>query len=406
VKQALSLLLLHYLRLLAKLQLAKINLLLRLQGQRLTIIGVTGSAGKSSAVLAIEAALKSKFAVKTTAGSNSESGIPLTILGLKAIDYRLTDWLRICLLAPLTIFTNWQTYQIFVVEMGIDSPQEPKNMSYLLKILQPQIGLFLNVSSVHAAFFPSVKAISREKAKLINSLPPSGLALIGPQPLIKKYLKVSCPIIELQPQVIEIPGFLLPHVYYLSFSAALHIATHLGISHQQAISSIQKNFRLPPSRSTLIKGQKSSTIIDSSYNSSPLACQEMLKFLATFSSPRIAVLGDMRELGKESRKEHHLILNHALQSADLVVSVGPQSQKYFSPNAKVHKFIYWWQAADFLKNCPQLTKATLLVKGSQNTIFLEELIKELLRDRSDRRHLCRQSPYWLNLKKSFRLQNS
>ena len=68
------------------------------------------------------------------------------------------------------------------------------------------------------------------------------------------------------------------------------------------------------------------------------------------------------------------------------------------------KFDYWWQAAEFLKQ--QINgDETILIKGSQNTIFLEELVKSILLDPSDSSKLCRQSAWWLKTKNKFRNQN-
>ncbi len=128
----------------------------------------------------------------------------------------------------------------------------------------------------------------------------------------------------------------------------------------------------------------------------------MLDFLSTFPSPRIAILGDMRELGQSSSISHRQIYQKALKTSDIIISVGPQTKKYFGP--KVKKFLFWWQTTDYLqKNLPP--KSTLLVKGSQNTIYLEELIKSLLQNPSDSAKLCRQSPYWLKTKQDFKNQN-
>jgi len=129
----------------------------------------------------------------------------------------------------------------------------------------------------------------------------------------------------------------------------------------------------------------------------------MLSFLASYPSPKIAVLGDMRELGAASKISHQNLYQTALNSADIIISVGPECSRYFGSKAK--KFMFWWQASDYLKNnLPQ--NATILVKGSQNAIFLEELIKELLKNKSDISKLCRQSKYWLKIKTKFQTENS
>jgi len=397
MKNHLALLFLHYLRFFARLQLAKIKLL----NPKLVIVGITGSAGKTSTLLAAEAALTPNFRVKTNYGGNSESGIPLNILGFKNPDFSFLSWLKIALLTPFKLLTNWKIYDLYLIEMGIDSAKSPKNMSYLLSIVKPDIGVFLNVTSAHLENFSSLDQIAQEKAKLVNA---ANLAIINKSdPLVKNYTK-NKNTISIKPIKIDIPNFLLPDIYNISLGAALAIAQKVNLNQITAIDNLKNNFHLPPSRSSILQGINKSTLIDSSYNSSPLATTEMLNFLASYPSPKIAVLGDMRELGNASKLSHQNLYKKALSCADTIISVGPQTSRYFSSKSK--KFLYWWQAADYLKNnLPQ--NATILIKGSQNTIFLEELVKELISTNKLKHYLsnnliCRQNPYWLKVKRKFR----
>lgn len=397
MKKNLGLLFLYYLRFFARLQLTKIKLL----NPKLITVGITGSAGKTSTLLAIEAALKPNFRVKTNYGGNSETGIPLNILGLNNPDFSLLSWLKIALLTPIKLLTNWKIYDVYLIEMGIDSSQSPKNMSYLLSIIKPDIGIFLNVTPVHLENFSSLDQIAEDKAKLVNT---AQTAIINKSdPLVKKYTK-NKKTISIKPIKIDIPNFFLPDIYNISLGAAITMAKTLNLQTSTAIDNLKNNFHLPPGRSSILKSINNSTLIDSSYNSSPLATIEMLNFLKTFPSPKIAVLGDMRELGAASELSHQNLYQTALNITDTIISVGPETSRYFGPKAK--KFMYWWQAADYLKNnFPQ--NATILIKGSQNTIFLEELVKELIPSNKLKHYLsnnliCRQSPYWLKLKNNFR----
>ncbi len=198
-RHLLARLVLDYFRILAQLQLIKINLWRRLRGQKsIIIIGVTGSAGKTSTMHALVAGLKSQFQVKYSQKANSESGIPLNILGLSMKDYSFKDWLRVALGAPLKLLTNWQDYDIYVVEMGVDEPTEPKNMGYLLKIIRPQIAVFTSVTSVHSQQFEAagykdpLRAIAQEKGRLIASLPQDGWAILnGDDPLVEQQKKTD-----------------------------------------------------------------------------------------------------------------------------------------------------------------------------------------------------------------------
>jgi UDP-N-acetylmuramoyl-tripeptide--D-alanyl-D-alanine ligase len=396
MKEKVSLLVLNYLKFFAKIQLGKVKLVQKLKKQDLTIVGITGSAGKTSTLQACQAALSPHFKIKTNQGFNSETGLPLSILGLKMTNYNPFSWLIIMILTPIKLLINWQSYQLLLLEMGIDSPKKPKNMEYLLSITNVDIAILLNITSVHLANFNSIDQLAKEKAKLVNQ---AKTAIINPQDkLVKKY-NTNKNTIKIIPTKIKIKDHYLPEIYQITFGAATSLAKLLNISLSQAVQNIQKNFTLPSSRSSILKGIRDTAIIDSSYNSSPLAVKELLRFLNTFKTKRIAVLGDMRELGQASQKEHRQLYQLALDSTDLIISVGPETKQYFGDQA--NKFDNWWTALNFLKKNIK-GKETILVKGSQNTIYLEELVKSILKNSSDSKKICRQSPYWLKTKDKFK----
>ncbi len=396
MKKYLSLLLLYYFRFFARLQLLK--------NRKMTIVGVTGSAGKSSAISVCQAALGSKYKIKTNNGTNSESGIPFAILGIKISGYSPIDWLKYILLAPIQLISNWQKYDIYLCEMGVDGPDSPKNMSFLLTIIKPQIGIFLNANLSHSQNFDQtlptdqiLLKIGLEKSKLITSLPSTGFALINNNdPIVAKTTQNTlAKKIYLKPIHIDFSNFATPQSFDVSISAAINLAQIFNINQTEAINNIKNNLILPPGRCSILNGINNSTIIDSSYNSSPLACSEMLDILKKYPSPRIAVLGDMRELGLQSKSAHQNIYQLALKSADTIISIGTDTNKHFGD--KAIKFLNYSDASIYLiKNLPK--NATVLVKGSQNTIFLEELVKSILKNPADANKLCRQSPYWLKIK--------
>jgi UDP-N-acetylmuramoyl-tripeptide--D-alanyl-D-alanine ligase len=371
MQKHLALFVLNYLRLFAKIQILK----LRILNPKLKIIGVTGSAGKSSAIYAIDHVLSSRYNTITTKNYNSESGIPLSLLKLKITNYSIIDWLKILLLAPLKLISSWQKIDFIIVEMGIDSNLPPKNMDYLLSIIKPDIGVFLSLSTVHMANFENnIDNIGKEKAKLINSLPASGYAIFNPN--LKKYIHTKAKIIKIKSGI-----------------QTKEIASAIGKLFR--IKADFTNLQLPPSRCSILKGKDDSTIIDSSYNSSLVAATEMLKLLKDYPSPRIAILGDMREIGKTSKEEHEKLYKIAQKNADIIIGVGIETKKIFKTNYK-----YWWQIPT---NFPK--KSTILVKGSQNTIYLEEFVKKILKNKLDKKLLCRQSPYWQKTKQDFKNKN-
>lgn len=403
MKKNISLLVLAYIKFFAKLQLKKIRFLQKIKKRQLDIVGITGSAGKSSTLIACQSIFPKKYKVKTNNNCNSESGLPLSLLGLKLDDYNFFSWLQMVILSPFKYLTNWQSYDILILEMGIDSASWPKNMDYLLSVVKPNIGIFLNVSSVHLMNFKNIDEIAQEKAKLVNQ---AKTAIINSQDkLVKKYTQ-NKNVIEIIPTKIKFDNFYLPDIYQISFGAALSLARIFNINYQEAVKNIQTNFALPPSRSSILDGIKNTTIIDSSYNSSPVACVELLKFLTTFKTKKIAILGDMREIGDSTKIEHQKIYDLAIKSADLIISIGPETKKYFisrdvARNVSTFNFDNWWTASEFLKT--QIKGGeTILVKGSQNTIFLEELVESILKNPSDISKLCRQSKYWLKTKSKFK----
>jgi len=406
VKKNISLFVLAYIKFFAKAQLKKVRLIQKLKHRQFDIVGITGSAGKTSTLLACQTVLSPHLKIKTNDGYNSESGLPLSIVGLKISDYSFFSWLKILFLLPLKYLTNWQPYDVLILEMGVDSPLWPHNMDYLLSIVKPNIGIFLNVSSVHLTNFKNIDQIAQEKAKLINQ---AKTVIINTQDkLVKKYTQ-NKNIINITPTKIKFTNFYLPDIYQISFGAALSLARIFNINYNEAIKNIQTNFSLPPSRSSILDGIKNTTIIDSSYNSSPIACQKMLEFLDTFKTRKIVVLGDMRELGSSNESEHNKIYQQAIKTADLLISVGPETKKYFisrdvARNVSTFNFDYWWQAADFLKE-QLIGGETILIKGSQTNIYLEELVKSILKNPSDSSKLCRQSKWWLKTKNNFKKKN-
>ena len=333
MKRIVASFLLNYFRWLAKIQLKKVSP---------TIIGITGSAGKTSTLQACEAILTDHFDTKVSHKANSESGIPLNILDLHPHTYSPLEWFTFALRAPLHILLLWPSFKIYVVEMGIDGPSEPKNMSYLLKILQPDVGIFLNVAPTHAETFDHlingnekdrraklVELIAAEKGKLITSLAATDTAILNAdEKLILqlqnqtkarvitfgkssastvqivsfktnksgtecefKYNDKSCKII--------INGHILPDSYSYTFAAAVAAGISQKLTLEQACVSLQKNFTVPPGRSSVIEGINGSTILDSSYNASTAPMLDMLELLDTTPAKRkLALLGDMRELGE------------------------------------------------------------------------------------------------------------
>lgn len=434
IKSLLSRLVLGYFRLLARLQIQK--------NRSAIIIGITGSAGKTSTRLALALILSSKGKVKHSSHANSESGIPLNILGLKPINYSPIDWARLLILAPLMLIINWERFDYYIVEMGIDSPRPPKNMSYLLRILRPHVAIILNAGLVHGQAFdhlvkdrnPSRRAekiineIAKEKMKLASSIDPTGVAIINQDQkelisqtgLVKARLitvgkssKASVRILKVNPtkrgfsltfsfqnqEYVLNLNSLFPAPYGYTFAFALAAGMALGITPTTALNALNK-YHSPRGRLRLFDGINSTHLLDSSYNASPLAMQENLALLTKLAGHhhRIAILGDMRELGFQAKLIHKQLADWIIEYSDEVLLFGSDVKLYTLPVLAAQHF----PARHFSKMSDLISYATtntpsgsyILIKGSQNTLYLERAVEALLANPKDVSQLCRRGPYW------------
>lgn len=434
IKRSLSNFLLLQLQILAKIQIFKI---------KPTIIGVGGAAGKTSLSNFISIILKENYKVRDTKGKNSETGIPLSILGLSLEDYSVLEWFKVLIFSYIKVIFDWNHYDFLIAEMGIDSPYEPKNMSYLLKIIRPKIGVLTNIALEHSEYFdPLVKNEDQNKRKnkileitskqeelLLKSLPKDGLAVLNIdnsqiakiKDIKAKKITVSAKDKNADFYINEIKTVInefnvkfsynkenyeiklptpLPSYYANSLVLSIAISTGCGIGVSQSIDILEKEFSLPPGRATVLEGIKNTTIIDSSYNSSPSATAEMLELLSRISNKRrrVAVIGDMRELGSLSRIEHKILGKQLIRNTDLVILIGPLTAMYTAPVLQKNKHPYYsfttfTQAKrNILDNIKE--KDIMLVKGSQNTLYLEKAVEMLLKDKKDVVKLCRRGEFW------------
>jgi UDP-N-acetylmuramoyl-tripeptide--D-alanyl-D-alanine ligase len=458
---------LSYLRFFAKLQLKK--------NKQAKIVGITGSAGKTSTQSAVLAALgknKARLKIKINHKANSESGIPLDILGLKVKDYSSLDWLRLILLAPWQLLSNWEQFDVYVIEMGIDSPLPPKNMEYLLAIIQPQIAIMLNAKAIHSENFDqfinetdkdkreqaAIRLIAVEKSKLAQSLPSKGLAIINRdnQAIWEFSRQTQAEILtfgtnggnidhELDLKLIDwqvsldgsrfifeinnrlkkyhsgdrlleitLKDLILGKHHSATLASAILLAFKLGLKKGEIKRNLEKYWTIEPGRTSLLASKNNSHLLDSSYNASGmLEMIELAKNLASSDQKikrLLAIVGDIRELGKEAQPIHQEVAQALADSFSEVYLVGPLMKDYALPilqdkieknEGKIRQVKTYLDSKLAGEDLAKKLEAgdLVLVKGSQNTIFLEKAVELLLEDEKlAKKVLCRQSQYWLNLK--------
>lgn len=387
------------------------------------IIGITGSVGKTTAKEAAVKILGSKFKIHANKKSfNSEFGIPLTILEEESGFSSALKWVGIL---TRSFFKSFKKLEVdfLILEMGVDKPGD---MQALLKVLQPTIGVMLAVKPVHLASgqFQDLEAISKEKGLLIANLPSDGVAILNQDDALvsklsspdrKVFFGVKnpaaitasdigenldgiCATIHHGENTITLTAPILGKHNLTSLLAAITVGLEAGIGLEECVKAL-RDFHLPPGRLNLLEGVNHSKIIDGSYNSNPGSCAAALKTLGGMETTgrKIALLGQMNELGEKSEALHREIGREATQVAHEVIGVFGDA-KYFVEEAEKKNITgKYFETANAAANYLRKTLGEndlLLVKGSQNKVRLEKAVIELLVNPEDKKLLCRQEAYW------------
>ena len=188
--------------------------------------------------------------------------------------------------------------------------------------------------------------------------------------------------------------------------AAGAVGVKFGLTSAEIMNGMSK-IKAISGRMNMLRGINGSTIIDDSYNSSPLAVHSSLRELYEITAnQKIAVLGSMNELGETSQAEHQE-LGKLCDPDQLawVVTVGEEAEKYLAPAAQargcsVKSFTNSIDAGGFVRGIIE-NNSVILFKGSQGGVYLEEAIKVILHDSSDQSRLVRQSADWIKTKRNF-----
>jgi UDP-N-acetylmuramoyl-tripeptide--D-alanyl-D-alanine ligase len=188
--------------------------------------------------------------------------------------------------------------------------------------------------------------------------------------------------------------------------AAAAVGLKFGLTSADIKSGLEL-IRPVPGRMNILRGLNGSTIIDDTYNSSPVAAVSAIQTFYSMEAPqRIAIMGSMNEMGDLSAVEHEKIGKlFNVDLVDWVITVGADAEKYLAPAARsqgcqVKSFANAVQAGAFAHSVMQ-QGALILAKGSQGDVYCEEAVKILLLDQNDVSQLVRQSPAWMATKEKF-----
>ncbi|GAB4469793.1 MAG: UDP-N-acetylmuramoyl-tripeptide--D-alanyl-D-alanine ligase [Anaerolineales bacterium] len=293
------------------------------------VVGITGSVGKSTTKELIAEVLgRSYSTLKSPGNLNNEIGLPLTILHLS------------------------ESHQRAVLEMGFYVPGE---IAFLCDIALPQIGVVTNVGTVHAERAGSQEVIAQGKSELVQALPPApeGVAILNiDDPFVRGMAsKTQARVFfygldaqadlwadEIQSHGLEGISFRVHYhneILYLrvpllgrhSVHTALRaIAVGLvdGLSWQEIVHGLQSTpIQL---RLAVVRTQQGALILDDSYNAAPESSLAALNLLEDLDGRKIAVLGDMLELGIYEMHGHEIVGRRAAEVADLLITVGERGK--------------------------------------------------------------------------------
>lgn len=393
------------------------------------IVMVTGSVGKTSTKDAVAAVLSARFLVRKSEKSfNSEFGVPFTILGADNPWDDPFAWISLVKrsLALLVLPNHYPN--MLVLEVGADRPGD---LARILRIATPDavvvtqlpevpvhVEAYASPEAVREEEFSPAYALAAEAPLIISADDPYALdaARRSPARVISYGAAENASVRVSDIAFSESEGIVIGmgadvttgdthskvvvkgsvgDVQILPVAAALATAVAFDIPLASAVTALDA-YVPPPGRGRLLKGRGDSIIIDDSYNASPIAVEKALTSLKVFphAKRRIAILGDMLELGRYSVTEHERIARIAGESADVIVTVGIRARAFATApkKAEVVQFDNARAAAAALGDAIQ-SGDVILVKGSQS-VRMERIVKALLRDREDAVRLVRQEKKW------------
>lgn len=348
-------------------------------------VGITGNVGKTTTKEAAAAALGARYRVLRTAASfNNEIGVPLTFLRLEP------------------------THEVAVIELGFYVPGE---IADLCRLVRPRIGIITEIPAipVHFSRTPNVEAIAAGKAELIESLPDDGFALLNadsprvralaPRTRARVVLFGESEDAQLRATDVHADGLAglrftasyegervavalpIPGRQLVPAAlAALGAATALGVPLREAAVALG-TLEQPAHRMEVRQGA-GVTVIDDSYNASPAAVHAALAVLRDVKGRRIAVIGDMLELGSFSADAHDAVGRDAARSTDVLIGIGELARTAVDSARTAGLAEAYWarepgEALVVLRRLQQ-PGDTVLVKGS-HSLALDRFADTLVR---------------------------
>lgn len=380
------------------------------------IIGVTGSVGKTSTKLAIASVLEGERSVRYSRSNfNNELGLPLVILG----NYEKIDgilfWPKVILKSVWDLIYKKDYPEILILEYGVDNPGD---MKYLLSIAKPNVSVITTVGEIpaHVEHYSGPEEVAKEKAKLIESLPSAGFAVLNydDETVMEVKERTRAHVVTFgyeKGAAVRVTGFeersenerpagvafkleyggsfvpvRLDGAYGRTQGYASAAAAAVGLIfglNLVKISSGLERYKPADHRMNIIPGAKYTYILDDSYNASPQSVYAALDALREMPGKRrIAVLGDMLEIGKYAMQAHEKIGTIAAKVADVLFAIGPRA-KFIAEGARAagmpKKNIYEFDTAEEAKDAvlDVLKKGDLVLVKASHAMQLDKVVDEI-----------------------------
>ncbi len=333
------------------------------------LIGITGSNGKTTSKELLNAVLSKKYNVLCTEGNfNNHIGVPLTLLNLT------------------------EDHEIAIIEMGAN---KPKDIEELCLIAEPNYGIITNVGKAHLQGFLSFEGVIETKSELYSFIRQTEGKIVvnGDDEILTNkasslFLKkvsygtnsenqIQGDLVKLNPFVELIwkkKGYTSPIIKtnlvgkynFLNFLAAVTFGTIFNVDNEKINEAIS-NY-IPTNNRSQVQKTKENTLIIDCYNANPSSMQLALESFKEIQHPnKLAILGDMFELGLESDAEHKKIIDYCIENEIQFLTVGDFFQKHNSFGYKNTQ-----EAIEFI-NSANIKSSLILLKGSRG-IALEKVI--------------------------------
>lgn len=329
-----------------------------LRRHRPVVIAVAGSIGKTATKEAVAASLEPSRRVRKTVGSfNAEIGVPVTIIAGGAARKTIFGWLAVFVRGVWLCLRRSPDYpELLVLELGTDRPGD---LAPLLRLAKPNISILTAIAPEHLEFFGDLDAVAQEEWQVIQALTAEATAIVniddeqirtrldGLAPRVIRFGQSAAADVRLVHQEITLDGLGRPTGQVIKTEvsgsvipigltgvigahqanpilAALAVHQALGLPLSAAVEGV-KRYHAPPGRMRVYPGVGECGVIDDSYNASPAAMAAALRTLRDLPirGRRVAILGQMSELGASATYWHDLIGEHAAAAKlDQLVTIG------------------------------------------------------------------------------------